>query len=170
MWPCRTLLFAAHHTHPNPKGYSKIIWVVLHLNPQVRRAQVRPQVQFALSRPCERGRCWSFIAGATWTTTRASMIWSRQGEGNFEVRVWAYICHVFVMLGLLHHQFIVLSILKCCITILVSHADTPWWHRQFLLEFVLVVFMLEVLFFFQPNMEVPPPSIGGSTWDTTNSK
>ena len=64
------------------------------------------------SRPCERRRCWSFIAGPSRNTKRASIIWSRQGEGHFQVRglAYIYICHIlsyfdyFVMLGLHHHH------------------------------------------------------------------
>ena len=50
------------------------------------------------SRPCERRRCWSSIAGATRNTKRASIIWPRS-------EFWLTFTFVmyFVMLGL-HHR------------------------------------------------------------------
>ena len=91
--PCTTLVFA-HHAHPNPKGCRKVIELCFILTPRSKgpKSDPKAQVQFLLWRPCDKRRCWSFAAGPTTDTTRASILWSRQGEGHFQVRALAYIC------------------------------------------------------------------------------
>ena len=86
------------------------------------------------SRPCERRRCWSFIAGPTGRYKKSFNHMIQAGKGTFPGRSFGsiYICHVFCHVGAssssssssssasssssIYCTLYILSVLKCCIT------------------------------------------------------
>ena len=98
MWPCRHVamydpsVWSTSSTHiPIQKAVGKslhIIELCFTLTPKSEGPKSDPKFSFLLSRPCDKRRCWSFTAGPIANTKRASIIWSRQAEGQFQVPVF----------------------------------------------------------------------------------
>ena len=181
MWPCRTLVFA-HHPHPNPKGWSKII-----------------ELCFTLTPKCEGPKCNCTSSLSSQGLARDegvevslpgqdSIPWYLQADDPGRARDisrsrFSSRLSILGMSGLLHHHLVIhtiptiiysIAVLKCCKIILMISAwpgSTSWdslcW--TFELEHLSLILSSCTLLLTAKHGGSTPPSIGGSTWDTTNS-